>query len=286
METDRLKQFCGVVETQSLTRAAEISGITLSGLSRSMKILQAELAQELFRQHGRGIIVTDQGLQLYRKAKEVLERVALLSKVDRPIRTFRLGALEVFTYNIIGRIADPDWGPLKILEEAPRQLELRILNDELDCGLTYLPFGMDGIEHLPVTHFHLKAFVRIGTFANLLPKFVPFIVPSGELSASPLGTKERDGWPEELWDREVRAHVNLLSTAIDLCCQGQGSVFMPDFVGNEHNMRSSPDFKLTPLKLPIGNNQLKRTLFLAKRVSSPETQEMKRITAKLRRVIK
>ena len=65
METNRLKQFCTVKETGNLRKAANLLGISHSGLSKSMKALEEELGFPLFQSNGRGIVVTDEGLKLY-----------------------------------------------------------------------------------------------------------------------------------------------------------------------------------------------------------------------------
>lgn len=43
MDTKRLRQFCAIAETGSLTKAAELLHITHSGFSKSMKLLQDDL---------------------------------------------------------------------------------------------------------------------------------------------------------------------------------------------------------------------------------------------------
>ncbi|MBL7546005.1 MAG: LysR family transcriptional regulator [Bdellovibrionaceae bacterium] len=52
METDRIRHFCTVYETESLTRAAELLGITHGGLHKSLKTLEADLGVKLTIPHG------------------------------------------------------------------------------------------------------------------------------------------------------------------------------------------------------------------------------------------
>jgi DNA-binding transcriptional LysR family regulator len=283
METDRLKQFCAVVETQSLTKACDIVGLTLSGLSRSLKILQHELNQELIKQHGRGVIITDQGLVLYKKAKQVLEQINDL-KTNHPTSDFiKIGCLEVFTYNFLGHIVKSiDFQKTEILELAPGNLETKVALSEIDFGFTYLPFGVESVEHLPIASFQLSAFVKQNSFKNIQVDKIPFIVPSSSLGLTQLNTKDRDGWPEEYWERPISAKVNLLSTAIDLCAQGVGAVFMPKFVGAEYNNRSNLDKKLQEIPLP-SISALKRKIYLVKRNAAEENKIIKNITTSVRK---
>ena len=55
METNRLKHFCVVVETASLTKAADLLGITHGGLHKSLRVLEGDLGFALTVGKGRGI---------------------------------------------------------------------------------------------------------------------------------------------------------------------------------------------------------------------------------------
>ena len=59
METNRLRQFCTVVETGSFRKAADILGISHSGLFKSIKTLEEEVGFVLFLPSGRGIVVVE-----------------------------------------------------------------------------------------------------------------------------------------------------------------------------------------------------------------------------------
>lgn len=65
METNRLKQFCTIVEMGSLVQAAKLLHITHSGLSKSMHILQDEIGRVLFHSAGRGIAITEAGQTVF-----------------------------------------------------------------------------------------------------------------------------------------------------------------------------------------------------------------------------
>ena len=72
METNRLHQFYTLYQTVNLRKASELLGISHSGLSKSMTILQRELDQDLFITVGRGIAFTDKGHQLAAKIPDFL----------------------------------------------------------------------------------------------------------------------------------------------------------------------------------------------------------------------
>jgi len=64
METDRLKYFCVIVDTGSLTKAAEVLGVSHSGLSKAMSVLQGELGFKILVPKGRGLELTEKGREL------------------------------------------------------------------------------------------------------------------------------------------------------------------------------------------------------------------------------
>jgi LysR family transcriptional regulator, salicylic acid-responsive activator of bsdBCD len=69
METNRLKQFCVIVETGSIVKASQLLHITHSALSKSMRCLQEEIGFSLLRRQGRGLALTEDGLHIYQRAK-------------------------------------------------------------------------------------------------------------------------------------------------------------------------------------------------------------------------
>ena len=73
METHRLRYFCAIAETGSLTKASEILGISHSGLSKAVSVLEMETHLKLFRPLGRGLEITSDGKWLYQKAQQILK---------------------------------------------------------------------------------------------------------------------------------------------------------------------------------------------------------------------
>src|SRR5579872_4865295 len=102
MDTNRLRQFCAIAESGSMTKASRLLHITHSGLSKSMKLLQEELGLILLRPSGRGLALTEQGLLIYQRAKEFLEQEERLFKIETsPLQsTIRIGAVEIFLLSL------------------------------------------------------------------------------------------------------------------------------------------------------------------------------------------
>src|SRR5258708_6018360 len=98
MDTNRLRQFCAIAEVGSFTKASQLLHITHSALSKSMKVLQEEFGFALFRPSGRGIVLTDDGLLIYKHAKEFLEHELSLFKVKKTTQqsTLKIGMPLIF----------------------------------------------------------------------------------------------------------------------------------------------------------------------------------------------
>ena len=72
MELDQLRYFLKVAEKGNFTRAAEDLFITQPALSRSIQKLEEELGQPLLDRKTRSVSLTDAGVLLEARAREVL----------------------------------------------------------------------------------------------------------------------------------------------------------------------------------------------------------------------
>ena len=77
---DDLRVFCAVVEAGSLTAAGDAVGLSLSAVSGRIKALEAVLGTELCHRSHKGIRVTPAGRRLQAHARDLLEKVALITE--------------------------------------------------------------------------------------------------------------------------------------------------------------------------------------------------------------
>ena len=114
MELGQLRVFLAVMDTASVTRAAESLGITAGAVSQQLRALAADLASELFVRSGRRIVPTAQAFRLADHARSILHQVrqteeafskdaagdtrpfhfatgatALISRLGKPLRLLR-----------------------------------------------------------------------------------------------------------------------------------------------------------------------------------------------------
>ncbi len=287
MESDRLKQFCLILETGSLSKAAELLGISHGGLSKSMSTLQSELGIALFQPHGRGIIPTDAGKNLYKRAHEVVEKIEALKKPARESLelTHRIGALEVFIGPVLSELPPETLEErFEILELNPGKIEVALSENRIDVGFTYLPVPLEGVEYLKVANFKFGIYARKNTFKGMKLEDIPFVAPISEAPSNPLGIKERDVWPDGLFPRKKKFQVNLLSTAMELAHNGECAIFIPDLLATHHNSFTSGEFRLEALPFPSQFPKPTYHVFMVKREGSEETKLTKKLAAAFRRL--
>ena len=75
MELRVLRYFLTVAEQENITRAAEILHVTQPTLSRQLAQTEEELGVRLFERGKRKITLTNEGILLCRRAREILELV-------------------------------------------------------------------------------------------------------------------------------------------------------------------------------------------------------------------
>jgi DNA-binding transcriptional LysR family regulator len=75
MDWEKLKIFHAVAEAASFTRAAERLNLSQSALSRQIKALENQLNVALFTRHARGLVLTQEGEQLFETARKVVRAI-------------------------------------------------------------------------------------------------------------------------------------------------------------------------------------------------------------------
>jgi len=74
MDLKQLKLFVTLAETLHFNRAAELSHVSASTLSRSVQQLEIELKTRLFERDNRSVEITHEGMEVLRFARETLQR--------------------------------------------------------------------------------------------------------------------------------------------------------------------------------------------------------------------
>lgn len=283
MDTNRLRYFCVIAETGSLTKASDILNVSHSGLSKAVSVLQEETKLQLFRPQGRGLEITEEGKWLYQKAREILaieNEISLGAKVENT--SLRLGLSEVIAITCSGALAKEFTGPLTLLETDIGEVEGRLISGEIDFGVAFSLSPKPELEYLELGEVKFNSYAGADLIENKTPAELPFAVPSSNFPFNPMGYKARDGWPQEI-PRLTRFAVSRFSMALELLKAGEAAVYMPNFVATLENVKMLEKTQI--IKVPQHKQaETRRKLFLVKTKTSEETKDMKKTSKILRKI--
>ena len=106
MDTRLLKYFLAVAQEENITKAAEVLHTSQSNLSRQLADLEDSIGKKLFLRGSRKITLTDEGMFLRKRAKEIVE---LLDRTEADIKNYNdkvsglvhIGAIETYHMHLI-----------------------------------------------------------------------------------------------------------------------------------------------------------------------------------------
>jgi DNA-binding transcriptional LysR family regulator len=288
METDRLKYFCAIVDAGGLSRAADILGVSHSGLSKAMSVLQEELGLQLLRPLGRGLEVTDRGKELYQRSKAILASISeLRTPAAKNEAVVRIGMSELLTLVAAGGLGAAVGGPVTFLEIEGGDLEAELLERTLDIGFTFAPHPHKAIEHVKLARVAFASFARRGAFAGWNREDIPYVVPSEGIRENPTGLNTRDGWNPKL-ARHTPFRSSRLAMGLGLVASGLAAIYIPRFLAHELNRSLAPKQQLDELELPASRRKVeesRRDVFLVRRQLDEESPLIRRIARSMRAVL-
>ncbi len=97
MDWDKLRIFHAVAEAGSFTHASETLNLSQSAISRQISALERSLNVPLFHRHARGLILTEQGEDLYLTAHDVFHKLAMTEARLTDSKEQPAGSLKIAT---------------------------------------------------------------------------------------------------------------------------------------------------------------------------------------------
>ncbi len=143
MTIRHLKTFIKVAELGSITKAANELNIAQPSVTQTIKELEDYYNIELFTRMNRGLVITDEGIALLAKAKEIIEDFESFESIaneraENPV--IRIGATLTFGKRFIPEFvkilknAFPDID-LYVCMDKTKSLEEKVLKGDLDFAL-------------------------------------------------------------------------------------------------------------------------------------------------------
>ena len=140
MEIRVLNYFLTVVKEGSITKAADVLHMTQPTLSRQLSAMEEELGVKLFKRGSRKITLTEQGIQLKKRAEEILqlvektkEEVSLFD--EQQIRHLMIGCSVQFNPEQAGRMINKlmdnyPYTSIEMIEECDE-----VLAEKIEAGI-------------------------------------------------------------------------------------------------------------------------------------------------------
>ncbi len=134
MDWDKLRVFNAVAEAGSLTHAGETLNLSQSAVSRQISALEESLGEPLFHRPARGLMLTEQGEQLYQTAKEIFAKLAMAEAMLVEGRETPKGPLKVTTTVAFGSL----WltPRMKSFLDLYPEIALSLILDDADLDLS------------------------------------------------------------------------------------------------------------------------------------------------------
>ena len=154
MELDQLRYFLRVAELQSFTRAAEDLRMSQPALSRSIRKLEDELGKPLFHRKPRSIELTDAGVLLEGRARQVsglVDDTCAEISDDGETGRLRVGAIPTIAPyllpEILKRFSKSFPGAVVTVQEATTERLIRSCNQgDVDLAILALPLASSALE--------------------------------------------------------------------------------------------------------------------------------------------
>ena len=150
MNVHHLRYFLAMMETSSVSRAADRIGITQPTLSVALKRLENEFGAPLFAAEGRGLRALPSARRLEQYARIA---VRAMSEAKRDLDSgasnrLRVGLLPSLSPGWLAAVVRAWDGPLQIVEASADELQEQVNRESLDTVLTALPDNPKSPHHV------------------------------------------------------------------------------------------------------------------------------------------
>jgi LysR family transcriptional activator of glutamate synthase operon len=160
MEIRQLELLLAVIETESVTRAAEKMNLSPGAISMQLHQLGAELRAELFVRSGRKFLPTPAAVRLAEHARDILRNVRQIEQEfeadpARDTRPFHFATGATALIYCLGRAlrsvrSKYPKAEIQVTVAATEGISAGLLERRFDLGLISLPFAQDGLEIIPL----------------------------------------------------------------------------------------------------------------------------------------
>lgn len=163
MEHRLLEYFLAVCEELHFTKAAEKLGISQPTLSQQIRLLEHRVGSPLFQRIGKKIYITEAGEILHKHSRNMFHELDQAQAAINEIQGMQRGRLRIgcsgnhlLTATIIAFHALYPKIELSVTELATEETKERLLSNQLDIGVVFLPDEDEQFHYKPLYNEQLR----------------------------------------------------------------------------------------------------------------------------------
>ncbi|NOU91586.1 LysR family transcriptional regulator [Paenibacillus sp. LMG 31460] len=163
MEHRLLEYFLAVCEELHFTKAAEKLGISQPTLSQQIRLLEHRVGSPLFQRIGKKIYITEAGEILHKHSRNMFHELDQAQAAINEIQGMQRGRLRIgcsgnhlLTATIIAFHALYPKIELSVTELATEETKERLLSNQLDIGVVFLPDEDEQFHYIPLYNEQLR----------------------------------------------------------------------------------------------------------------------------------
>lgn len=237
-----LPTFVAVVEEGSIGAASRVLHVTPAAISRTLRLLEAEMGESLFNRVGRSLVLNERGARLREGVAAAIDEVergiarSLSSAFAGPLRVASLGVLT--DHFVVATLLELKAEHPALLPEhrnlPPAAALDEITRGALDVAFFYEELGRDGVRVSRVAETTMS--VYCGRSHPLFDGEEPDAATLTEhaFSVPQVGDSGRvlDGWPPTV-ARRIGMRITTLRSNLEVCRSGILLCVLPDVTAHD-----------------------------------------------------
>lgn len=239
----RLPVFLEVAETGSIKLAAARLHLTTAAVSRTLRLLQEELGEQLFNRVGRRIVLNAAGealRQRVRHASRVVEDGITALSADPYAGRLAVASLGVLTehYVIPALIELRSEHPALRVEHrniGTAEANAALLRGEIQLAFYYQALSVSDLQVHRIGTLGASIYCGVGHPLFRARKITAERVLEHSFSIPQIGDngQAQDGWPQDI-ERKVGMKISLLRSNLAVALSGQLLTVLPDVTAAAH----------------------------------------------------
>ncbi len=253
-----LPTFLAVADAGSITDASKTLHLTTAAVSRTLRLLEGELGEQLFNRVGRTLVLNERGARLRESLSDASASVdrgiarTLSSAFAGPLRVASLGVLT--DHFIIASLLDLKREYSALIPEhrnmGAAEAARDVASGMLDVAFYYEDLTVEGaqVEHVVDTSMSVYCGRGHPLFKSTKPSQADVLKHA--FSVPQIGDAGRvlDGWPTEL-PRAIGMRITTLRSNLEVCRSGLLVCVLPDATAFESH-RAGDLRRLDVIELP------------------------------------